>query len=47
MKELLKVDVSGWKAELADIKNEHYAKFGAKLPGELQKQLDAIIKRLG
>jgi phosphoenolpyruvate carboxykinase (GTP) len=47
MKELLTVDVAGWKAELAGIKTEHYAKFGAKLPKELNDQLDALIKRLG
>jgi phosphoenolpyruvate carboxykinase (GTP) len=47
MKELLAVDVQGWKAELEDIKNEHYPKFGAKLPMELSEQLAALIRRLG
>ena len=47
MKVLLDVDVSGWTAELKDIKSEHYSKFGAKLPKELSNQLDALIKRLG
>ena len=47
MKELLDVDVSGWLAELKDIKTDHYAKFGAKLPKELRNQLDSLIKRLG
>jgi len=47
MRELLAVDVSGWKTELKDIKAEHYAKFGSKLPKELSEQLEALIKRLG
>ena len=47
MKELLEVDVAGWKAELNDIKTEHYPKFGAKLPRELREQLEALNKRLG
>jgi phosphoenolpyruvate carboxykinase (GTP) len=47
MKELLDVDVSGWMAELKDIKTGHYPKFGAKLPKELSNQLDALIGRLG
>jgi phosphoenolpyruvate carboxykinase (GTP) len=47
MKELLKFDAAGWKAELADIKAEHYPKFGARLPKELSNQLEALIKSLG
>jgi phosphoenolpyruvate carboxykinase (GTP) len=47
MRELLAVDVSGWKNELEDIQAKHYPKFGDKLPQELQAQLDALIKRLG
>ena len=43
--ELLKVDVEGWKKELAMIK-EHYAKFGNRLPKELVKQLEALEARL-
>ncbi len=43
--ELLKVDVEGWKKELAMIK-EHYAKFGDRLPAELVKQLEALEARL-
>ena len=46
LKELLKVDVDGWKNELAMIK-EHYAKFGDKLPAELVKQLEGLEARLG
>ena len=32
MKELMKVDVDGWLAEVPSIR-EHYAKFGERLPG--------------
>jgi phosphoenolpyruvate carboxykinase (GTP) len=46
MKELLAVDVAGWKAELADVKSGHYPKLGDRLPAALQSQLDAIIKSL-
>jgi phosphoenolpyruvate carboxykinase (GTP) len=46
MKELLTVDVAGWKAELEDIQAAHYPKFGARLPKELMAQLDNILKRL-
>ena len=44
--ELLKVDTEGWKEELAMIE-EHYAKFGDKLPQELKDQLAALKARLG
>ncbi|MDR2521555.1 MAG: phosphoenolpyruvate carboxykinase (GTP) [Spirochaetaceae bacterium] len=47
MKSILKVDIEGWKAEIADVRANHYPKFGAKLPAELSAQLDAIEKRLG
>ncbi|MDR0552038.1 MAG: phosphoenolpyruvate carboxykinase (GTP) [Spirochaetaceae bacterium] len=46
MKEILKVDIEGWKAEIADVRANHYPKFGAKLPAELNDQLSAIEKRL-
>ena len=46
MKELLSVDVEGLKAELADVKAEHYPKFGAKLPKELTAELEALSARL-
>jgi phosphoenolpyruvate carboxykinase (GTP) len=46
MKELLKVDAEGWRAELADVKANHYPKFGSKLPKELLTQLESIGKRL-
>jgi len=46
MKELLAVDVPGWKAELADVKSAHYPKFGDRLPAELRSELDTMIKGL-
>lgn len=45
MAELLKVDKEEWLNEVASIR-EHYAKFGSKLPQELNAQLDALEKRL-
>ena len=45
MKELLSVDVAGWKIENESIK-KHYARFGNKLPQELTDQLSALKKRL-
>ena len=47
MKELIRADIDGWKAEISDIKAKHYPKFGAKLPGELSDQLETLSKRLG
>lgn len=46
MKGLLGVDVEGWKKELADIKDEHYSKFGDKSPRELTVELNALEARL-
>jgi len=46
MKELMKVDTAGWKAELPLIK-EHFATFGSKLPKDLNDELAALEKRLG
>jgi phosphoenolpyruvate carboxykinase (GTP) len=46
MRELIKADLAGWKAELDDVKTEHYPKFGARLPKELMNQLNAIEKQL-
>ncbi len=45
--ELLKVDVAGWKAEIADVKTAHYPKFGSRIPREFLDQLDSIGRRLG
>jgi phosphoenolpyruvate carboxykinase (GTP) len=47
LKEILSVDIDGWKKEIADIRANHYPKFGNKLPKELQDELAAIEKRLG
>jgi phosphoenolpyruvate carboxykinase (GTP) len=46
MKELCSVDTGGWKAEIKDVRENHYPKFGDKLPKELYAELDAIEKRL-
>jgi phosphoenolpyruvate carboxykinase (GTP) len=46
MKELLKVDIDGWKAEIKDVRDNHYPKFGDKLPKELYAELESIEKRL-
>jgi phosphoenolpyruvate carboxykinase (GTP) len=46
MKQLLTVDLNGWKAELEDVKANHYPKFGAKLPKELADKLEAIKGKL-
>jgi phosphoenolpyruvate carboxykinase (GTP) len=47
MAEILAVDIEGWKKEIADVRQNHYPKFGDKLPKELYAELDAIEKRLG
>jgi len=47
MKELLAVDVAGWKAEIKDVRDNHFAKLGKHLPKELADELTAIEKRLG
>ena len=47
MKEILSVDTEGWKKEIADIRENHYPKFGNKLPKELTEALDTLEKRLG
>ena len=46
MKELLNIDIEGWKAELADVKANHYPRFGSKLPRELLNQIESISNRL-
>jgi phosphoenolpyruvate carboxykinase (GTP) len=46
MDELLSVDIEGWKAEVADIKANHYPKFGDKLPQELADFLDKLEAKL-
>lgn len=44
--ELLSVDNDTWKAELDDIE-EHFKKFGDRLPGRLSEQLEKLKERLG
>ena len=43
---LLGVDTKGWKEVLPQIE-QHFAKFGGKLPAELNKQLADLKTRLG
>ena len=45
MKELLKVNKNEWLQEVESVK-EHYAKYGSKLPAELNNQLNALEARL-
>lgn len=46
LKEVLTVDKEGWKKEIADIKANHYSKFGDKLPKELLDELSKLEKKL-
>jgi len=46
MAELIKIDVEGWKKEISDVRSNHYAKFGDKLPKDLYTQLDIMEKGL-
>lgn len=46
MAELLAVDREGWLKEIESIRNDHYPKFGDKLPKELAAQLDILEERL-
>ena len=43
MQELLSVDAEGWEDEIPLIK-EHYKQFGAKLPKELNDELEKLEK---
>ncbi|OQW96057.1 MAG: phosphoenolpyruvate carboxykinase [Verrucomicrobia bacterium A1] len=45
LEELLRVDIQGWLGELPTIQ-EHYAKFGDRLPRELREELAALEQRL-
>ena len=47
MKDLLSVDVEGWKNELEMVETDHYPKFGSHLPAELSEQIKALKARLG
>lgn len=46
MKQLTAVDKEGWKKEIADIRANHYPKFGSKLPAELLAELDKLEANL-
>jgi phosphoenolpyruvate carboxykinase (GTP) len=46
MKELMSIDTDAWKADIPDIEN-HFAKFGDRLPERLKEQLQEFRKRLG
>jgi phosphoenolpyruvate carboxykinase (GTP) len=46
MDELLKVDVEGWRKEVASIR-EYYDSLGERMPSELLDQLSQLEKRLG
>ncbi len=46
IKDLLKVDMDAWKAEIPDIE-KHFAQFGDRLPERLKKQFEALKSRLG
>jgi phosphoenolpyruvate carboxykinase (GTP) len=43
---LLSVDLEGWKKEVADIKANHYPKFGDRMPQELKDFLAALESKL-
>jgi phosphoenolpyruvate carboxykinase (GTP) len=45
MQELLKVDVAGWKKEIASVE-ESYRKYGSKVPFALRAELEGLKKRL-
>ena len=46
MEQLLCVDKEGWLKEVADIRENHYPKFGDKLPKELAEMLDIMDEDL-
>jgi phosphoenolpyruvate carboxykinase (GTP) len=45
VEELLRVDPKAWKRELPLLR-EHFARFGEHLPAELERQLEALARRL-
>ncbi len=45
LRELLRVDVAAWRAELADIE-QHFAQFGRRLPERLHRQVALLRARL-
>ncbi|MGH0051923.1 MAG: phosphoenolpyruvate carboxykinase domain-containing protein, partial [Sphaerochaetaceae bacterium] len=46
MRELLSVDIEGWLKEVADVRTNHYPKFGDHLPSELAAFLDQLESNL-
>jgi phosphoenolpyruvate carboxykinase (GTP) len=46
LRELLRVDVDAWRAEIPDIER-HFAQFGDRLPRRLREQLRQLQARLG
>jgi phosphoenolpyruvate carboxykinase (GTP) len=46
VRELMKVDIEQWRAELPDIEN-HFSVFGGRLPRRLATQLEGLRSRLG
>lgn len=46
LRELLRVDVNAWRAEIPDIER-YFAQFGDRLPQRLRYQLHALQARLG
>jgi phosphoenolpyruvate carboxykinase (GTP) len=46
MKELASVSKDDWRKEAEGV-GEFYAKFGARLPAEMERQRAALVKRLG
>lgn len=46
MHEILSVDTEGWKKEIADVRANHYPKFGDKLPKELVTEMEGLEARL-
>jgi phosphoenolpyruvate carboxykinase (GTP) len=45
MKELMRIDIDAWKAEIPDIEN-HFSTFGDRMPERLKQQLQEFRKRL-
>ena len=45
MDELLRVDVTAWRAEVPDIQR-HFAQFGERLPQRMADQVNALAGRL-
>ena len=46
LQELLTVSRDDWRREVANL-GEFFAKFGSHLPGEMTRQREQLVKRLG